>query len=124
MTIYVNKLDEVPSKEQIDYAFQKDFTLDNPIFREAKVIEFKNDVQIEDLREMFLTIYVKGKVYDLEAYSIFKFNHIYFDRYHIQVNFDIMSYDQKYETMIQMYNRYNIVFKEIMYGLSIYSRWK
>lgn len=124
MTIYVSKLEEAPANEEIDLVFKKDFILSNPMLNGSKVIEFKNDAKIEDLRCMFLTVYFKSKVYDTEAYSIFKNNQIYFERYHLQVNFDVMSYDQKYETMLQMYNSYNLIFNDIMGNMAINSRWE
>lgn len=124
MVVYVKKQEETPTKEEIDFVFQKDLITSNPPFIGAKVIEFKNDAQIEDLRCMSITAFVNSKVYDAEIHGIVKDNYIYFDKYLIQVNFFVISDDQKYETMIQMYNSYNPVFKEMIYSLSINSRWK
>jgi len=124
MQIYVKKMEQEPTKDEIDFLFQKEYVLSNPSLKVSKVIDFNNNAQIEDIRCMYITLYQKNKVYDTEVHSIVKNNYIYFGRYLIQINFFVISNDQKYETMIQMYNSFNPIFKELMYSLSINSRWK
>ena len=120
--IYVKKLDEAPSKEMINQVFQKDYLMG--YFKDAKLIEFSNDSKIEDLRCLNLSVYMKSKVYDQVAYSIFKNNQIYFKKYHLQFNFTVSSFDQKYETMMKMYNKYNPIFNIMMTSLALNSRWE
>lgn len=122
MAIYINLLDDAPTEEQINVVFQKDYVMG--VYQVAKMIEFSNDAKIEDLRCLTFTAYLKRKVYDQEAYSIFKSNLLFFNRFHLQFNFAIFSNDQKYETAMKMYKKYNPIFKEMMYSLAINSRWE
>lgn len=122
MTIYIKVLDDAPTEEQINVVFQKDYLMG--FYKDAKMIEFSNDAKIEDLRCLTLTAYIKRKVYDQEAYAIFKNNQFYFNRFHLQFNFTIINNDQKFETAMKMYKKYNPIFKAMMYSLAINSRWE
>lgn len=122
--IYVKQLANAPSAEQIDHVFQKNYVLDFYKDSDAKIIEFTNDSKIAlDIRCLTVTSYLKKKVYDEESYALFKNNQMYFKNYHLQFNFSIMSNDQKYETMMKMFYKYNPIFKEMMYSLALNSRW-
>jgi hypothetical protein len=122
MSLYVRKLDYIPSDEQINETYNKESFMDN--FDAVQILEFNNKAKIDMEKCITATMFAKMAVYDKEIISLVKPSMVFYDKYIIQVNFFILSNDQNRETMRDMLNKYNPIFNEIMYSLALLSKWE
>lgn len=122
MTFYVRELEYIPTKREIDDTYTKETFLNN--FNGVQILEFNNNTKIDMENCITATMFAKQQVYDKEVKSLVRFNMIFYDRYILQVNFFIYGYDGNDETMKKMLAKYNSIFNEIMYSLTLISKWE
>lgn len=120
--IYIKKLQNPPAETEIEYLY----SLENikNVYSAVEVIEYDNTATVDLEKCVSSLLKVEGKVYEDVIKSVAKVNYIIWDKYLIQINFMIFSFDQEYNTMIKLYEKYKDIFDEVLINTAILSKWE